>query len=186
MQFCKVLPFSSAVFALPNWNAFLKYSSPGGPGLFAKGTRPGQVGETVGRALCHPRDPPPLPAPGRICQGAERARKGQTERALGQESRRHPGPICKLMIPKCVPLQTPALGWVHTLSAHCLGCLEFSISNLTCPQTLIITPPLFISQILQPSKSCSGQMSRSHSGFPFFPSHPPNPRCPQPIYQHLL
>lgn len=34
--FCKVLPFSSAVFALPNWNASLKYSSLGGPGLFAK------------------------------------------------------------------------------------------------------------------------------------------------------
>lgn len=58
VRFCKVLPFSSAVFALPNWNAFLKYSSPGGPGLFAKGTGPGQVGEMVRRALCHPRDPP--------------------------------------------------------------------------------------------------------------------------------
>ena len=41
MPFCKVLPFSSAVFALTNWNAFLNYSSLGGPGLFAKGVGPG-------------------------------------------------------------------------------------------------------------------------------------------------
>lgn len=78
MRFCKVLPFSSAVFALPNWNAFLRYSSPGGPGLFAKGTGPGQVGETVGRALCHPETHPHCLLPGgsaRDLREQERARQ---------------------------------------------------------------------------------------------------------------
>lgn len=51
MLFCKVLPFSSAIFALPNWNAFLKYSGLGGLGLFVEGTRArGQGGRRKWRA----------------------------------------------------------------------------------------------------------------------------------------
>lgn len=58
MLFFKVLPFCMAVFALPNWNAFLKYSSLEGLGLFAKGTRARAGGNVEGRALHHPPEAP--------------------------------------------------------------------------------------------------------------------------------
>lgn len=54
MLFCKVLPFCSAVFALPNWNAFLKHSSLEGLGLFAKGTRARAGGESGGQGSAAP------------------------------------------------------------------------------------------------------------------------------------
>lgn len=75
---CKVLPFSSALFALPNWNAFLKYSGLGGLGLFAEGTGPGQGGPrraglcvTPEARLCGllPRESP----------GSQRGRDRQTD-----------------------------------------------------------------------------------------------------------
>lgn len=92
---CKVLPFSSALFALPNWNAFLKYSGLGGLGLFAEGTGPGQGGTTEGRAVRHPRGPPLRPAPTGEPRQPERA--GQTDRwrkeHWSQEAGGLPGPI---------------------------------------------------------------------------------------------
>lgn len=86
MLFCKVLPFCVAVFALPNWNAFLKYSSLEGLGLFAKGRRPGQAGNVEGRALHHPPEAPltwkalPESSEGKKEPGKERE---AVERALG-------------------------------------------------------------------------------------------------------
>lgn len=129
--FCKVLPFSSAIFALPNWNAFLKYSGLGGLGLFAEGTGPGQAGKAEGRALHHPGGPPVRPAP-RGEPPRQRERAGQRHRWREEHGRQEagdlPGHLSTLMTPTPGFLNPPA----HSIGP--LGCL-IDFSNLVCPHT---------------------------------------------------
>lgn len=178
-----MLPFCLTVFALPNWNAFLKYSSleargclprelgPGGRGRWRAGL--GSPAEAHLICLMLGGSAGELREPERAWQRGEWHWGG----SQGQVTH-HPSPTSVLMISKCVPPQSPTPAWIHMSPGHSPGPLDVLLTlkiNISPNRTLIITPKL-PSPVKGAWVKNPGVVLDSRS----FPHAPPPP------HQHLL